>query len=378
MSVQIFPPEILDLFLNELRSAAEDPQSRAALSACALVNRQFYNQASPYIFSSLTISTRKRLDGLLDTLNANPDIARHIRSFTVKDQINQTSSKSLSAVFRQLCRLQEFGWIAPPTFLRYQIMLTAMTLSVNNLFSDCPYLTALHFERMMDFPLSVFSSCCHLESLTLIRVVFAKIRPETLSGSLFPFLRRLRISNPWSDDDSEAFGIIMTHAAPTLTTLILSDNHGDRFFLNFKSTIVFPVLESIQTTCGVYRLNKNHALRFLSQFLVHSTPMLAQIQIEISCLPGYNPHDMQRPLPTVFLPIDETLSSPRYRALKTLDLVFVERYYPLQLCSDSSEVRTFLNEILPATSSRSQTEIKIVTAAHPLQPNDYVQVHFVF
>ncbi|KAF8810744.1 hypothetical protein BYT27DRAFT_7253368 [Phlegmacium glaucopus] len=36
MSIQIFPPEILDLFFDELASATEDPKSRTVLLACAL------------------------------------------------------------------------------------------------------------------------------------------------------------------------------------------------------------------------------------------------------------------------------------------------------------------------------------------------------
>ncbi|KAF8811576.1 hypothetical protein BYT27DRAFT_6442465 [Phlegmacium glaucopus] len=223
MSIQIFPPEILDLFLDELGSATENPQSRAALLACTLVNRQFHNQASSYIFSSLTISTQKRPDDLLDILNANPDIARHIRSFTIKEEIDQAPSKCLSALFRQLYHLQEFGWVGLPIPFRSLAMVTAITSSVSSFFSDRPYLTVLHLESMTDFPLSLFSSCCHLESLTLISILFAKIRPpETLSGSLFPSLRRLNISDLWYSD-SKTFEIIMTHAAPTLTTLIVHD-----------------------------------------------------------------------------------------------------------------------------------------------------------
>ncbi|KAF8810772.1 hypothetical protein BYT27DRAFT_6480098 [Phlegmacium glaucopus] len=321
MSVQIFPAEILDLFLDELGSATEDMQSQAALLACALVNRQFYYQASSSIFSSLTISNPNRLDGLLDILNTNPGIARHIRSFTVK---HQPSSKCLSAVFRQLRHLQEFGWIGRPT-LRSQVMLTAITLSISSLCSHLPYLTVLHFEDMTNFPLSLFSSCRHLESLTLLRIVFAEIQQETLSGSLFPSLKRLSLSGPWSKDDGGT-GIIMTHAAPTLTTLILCDPpHGDnaRFFLNFKSTIVFPVLESIQVSFTMHLYGENSLGNFLSRFLEHSTPMLAQIQIEIPSGYGYTLPRMQQPLAKG--PIDEILSSPRDQDLKTLDLVFLHR-----------------------------------------------------
>ncbi|KAF8804702.1 hypothetical protein BYT27DRAFT_7340210 [Phlegmacium glaucopus] len=369
MSVQIFPPEILDLFLNELASATTNPQSRAALLACTLVNRQFYYQASSYIFSSLTIYTQNRLNALLDILNVNPDIARHIRSFTVK---HQPSSERLSAVFRQLRHLQEFRWIGRPTFFYIHAMLIAITLSVSSLCSDLPYLTVLHLENMKDFPLSLFSSCCHLESLTLFRVLFAKIQPETLSRSLFPSLRRLSISGPLSNDD-EAVGTIMTHAAPTLTTLILCDPLDNNFGY-FKSTVVLQALESIQISCMIFLYDANPVPTFLSQFLDHSTPMLTQIQIKCICNDKHS--RIHHPLFKGFLPIDEILSSPKYQALKTLDLIFVDIYSP-QLRPDSLEVRTLLNEILPAVSSRSQTEIKI-TAGSPRPLYSCVEVHFVF
>ncbi|KAF8810749.1 hypothetical protein BYT27DRAFT_7336526 [Phlegmacium glaucopus] len=194
-------------------------------------------------------------------------------------------------------------------------------------------------------------------------VVFAKIQPETLPGSLFPSLKRLRILGPWSNDD-EAVGITMTHAAPTLTALIVSDPHCNnaRPFLNFKTTIIFPALESIQVSFTIYRYRENSVGTLLSWFFEHSTRMLTQIQIEVSSGYGYTLPQIQQPLATwIFLPIDEILSSPRYRALKTLDVVLVDIYSP-RPCS--LEVPTFLNEILPAVSSRSQTEIKI-TADSP-------------
>ncbi|KAF8810755.1 hypothetical protein BYT27DRAFT_6479631 [Phlegmacium glaucopus] len=87
------------------------------------------------------------------------------------------------------------------------------------------------------------------------------------------------------------------------------------------------------------------------------------------------PPRIQHSLARGFLPIDD-LSSPRYRALETLDLVFVDRYSPW-FCSDLLEVQTVLNEILPAMSSRSETVIKITDGPYrPLYA--CVEVHFVF
>ena len=223
MIVPIFPPEILDLFVDELGLAIGDRRSRAALLACTLVNKRFYYRTSSHLFSSLSISTHRspeRLNGLLDILNSHPDLARRIRSFTIESLRNQLdSAECLSAIFRQLSHLQKFGWtgdFAMPD----ETTIKAITSSI------CPSLcnlTALHLESIRNFPLSFFSGCRHLESLTLIRVLFAKIGPETRSDSLFSSLRRLEISGGglWQKD-MEAIRVIMTQAAPSLTTLILS------------------------------------------------------------------------------------------------------------------------------------------------------------
>ena len=226
MSVPIFPPEILDLFLDELGLAIGDRRSRAALLACTLVNRQFYFQASAHLFSSLSISTHRspeRLNALLDILNKHPDLARRIRSFTIESLKNRLdSAECLSAVFRQLYHLQKFGWtgnFAMPD----ETTITAITSSICPSLCNFPYLTALHLKSIRNFPLSFFSACRHLESLTLIRVLFAKVGPETRSDSLFSSLRKLKISGGglWQRD-MDAIRIIMTRAAPSLTTLILS------------------------------------------------------------------------------------------------------------------------------------------------------------
>lgn len=224
MSLPIFPPEILDLFLDEL--AMGDRKSRAALLACTLVNRRFYYRASSHLFSSLTISAHRspeRLNTLLDILNTHPDLARRIRSITIESLKNRVdSAECLSAVVGQLYHLQKFGWtgnFAMPD----ETTIAAITSSVCPSLCNFPYLTALHLESIRNFPLSFFSACRHLESLTLVRVLFAKIGPETWSDSPFSSLRRLKISGGglWQKD-MEAIRIIMIQAAPSLTTLILS------------------------------------------------------------------------------------------------------------------------------------------------------------
>ena len=226
MSVPILPPEILDLFLDELGLAIGDRRSRAALLACTLVNRQFYYQASSHLFSSLSISTHRspeRLNTLLDILNTNPDLARRIRSFKVEGIKNRLdSAECLSAVFRQLYHLQKFGWtgnFAMPD----ETTIAAITSSICPSLRNFPYLTVLHLENIRNFPLSFFSACRQLESLSLSRVLFAKIRPETRSDSPFSSLKKLEIlgGGLWQRD-MEAIRIIMTRAASSLTTLILS------------------------------------------------------------------------------------------------------------------------------------------------------------
>jgi hypothetical protein len=246
MSVQVIPAEIFDLFVDQIGLAAiedDDPESRTALLACTRVNTQFHRRASSYIFSSLSISIQRRLDGLRDILNANPYIARCIRSFTVEalSSFNdEIPCESLQLVLKQLSLLQKFGWIS-----QYQTYDTHSSFSTigHYLFDDLPSLTASHFENIPHLPLVLFSipGFCHLKSLTLVNVGFEGIRVDALSGSLFSSLERLEIAGAlWSDEDVEAVKTIMVCAAPTLTTLILfktmfmyCESFFPRFFLAF-------------------------------------------------------------------------------------------------------------------------------------------------
>lgn len=220
--MSLFPAEIFDLFVDQLGLAIEYPESRTALLACTRVNRQFYRQASSHIFSSLSLSTihsLKRLNDLRDILNANPEIATCIRSFTVEAQ---TYTGSLRAVLRQLSRLQKFGWICEHFREFHWNEPDTPSSMIGNLF-ELSSLTALHFENVMYLPVSLFYGLRRLESLTLIDVGFAKLEPNTLSGSLFSSLKTLQITGAlWSDEDLEAVKLIMISAAPTLTTLFLS------------------------------------------------------------------------------------------------------------------------------------------------------------
>jgi hypothetical protein len=243
MSVQIFPAEMFDLFLDQLGFAIEDPESRTALLACSLVNKQFYRRASSHIFSSLSISimnSQKRLDDLRDILNANPDIARCIRSFTVEALVShcEIHCESLHLILRQLSLLQKFGWISQLQYdFQFHLNKPDAHFSTIGYLFDLPSLTAFHFENILHLPLSLFSGFCHLKSLSLVNVGFEKIRTDALSGSLFSSLERLEITGAlWSDEDVEAVKIIMVCAAPTLTTLILFKTtfmYCEFFFGNF-------------------------------------------------------------------------------------------------------------------------------------------------
>ena len=230
MSIQAFPAELFYLFLDELGSTIEDSESRASLLACTVVNRQFHRQASSYIFSSLTIRSQNRLNGLRDILNANPDIARYIHSFSVETQVY---TETLQVVLRQLSRLRKFGWICEHFSQFHWNQADAPASIIGNLL-NVPSLTAFHFSNVMHLSLSLFSAFRHLESLTIDDVGFAKVDLDTLPLSTFSSLKRLKITGPlWSDEDVEAVKTIMICAAPTLTTLILSKTN----FMYCKSCI---------------------------------------------------------------------------------------------------------------------------------------------
>ena len=247
MSDQIFPPEILDCFLDELGLTIEDPESREALLACIPVNRQFYHKATSYIFSSLTIShhAHKRLRILRDILTVNPDIARHIRSFTLQAGLSPT--QHLPAVFKQLGHLQEFRWIFKGTNWDHNNNIPEsievinwdhefnIAASIENLCNPRS-LTTLHLEKIGNFQLSLLSTCCNLESLTLITVEFVEMESDPLSSSLFSSLKRLEVRDKIKD--TQAIEKIMICAAPTLTTLILCNPRicGKFKFCNFRDS----------------------------------------------------------------------------------------------------------------------------------------------
>ena len=384
---------MFDLFVDQLGSAAiEDPESRRALLACTLVNEQFYRRASSHIFSSVSISTvhsHKRLDALRDILNANPYIARCIHSFTVEAL---TRCESLQVVLRQLSFLQKFGWISE-IYCQFHWNKPDTPFSmIENLF-NLPSLTAFHFENVMHLRLSLFSGFCHLESLSLTNVGFAKIGADTLSGSLFSSLKRLEITGAlWSDEDVEAVKIIMVCAAPTLTTLILSKTmfmYGEfffvifrffrlsdfsfslslykaRFFLNLNS-IVFPVLESIQMSCLIYPRTNNTIPAFVCQLLDYSAPMVNQIKIEFEWEYIKSDQPFIFSLANGWLLLDEILSGPKYPSLNTLHLTFSSRC-PIRSSGmdlGSNSVGNFLKERLPCVSSCSRIEMVVNSPTHP-------------
>jgi hypothetical protein len=366
MSFQIFPAEIFDLFVDQLGLAIEDPESRTTLLTSALVNRQFRYHASSHIFSSLSISTihsPKRLNALRDILNANPYIARCIRSFTVEAR---TYTESLHVVLKQLSRLQKFGWICEHFRHFHWNKPDTPAFMIGNLVRF-PSLTALHFENVMYLPLSLFSGFSNLESLTLINVGFSEIEPNTLSNSLFSSLKTLQLTGAlWSDEDVEGVKLIMVRAAPTLTTLILSKTMFmySRFFLNLNPT-VFPVLEFIQMTCVIYPRSDNALPAFICQLLDYSAPMVNQVEIEFEWEYVKPDQPFIFSLANGWSRIDETLSGPKYPSLKTLDLTFSSRPGNRPAGSEinlrRSTVEKFLKEKLPGVSGRSQIEMKIIS-----------------
>jgi hypothetical protein len=387
MSIQIFPAEIFDLFVDQLGLAIEDPESRTALLTCTRVNRQFYHQASSHIFSSLSLSTvisPKSLNALRDILNVNPEIATCIRSFTVEAR---TYTESLRAVLRQLSRLQKFGWICEHFREFHWNEPDTPSSMIGNLF-ELSSLTALHFENVMYLPVSIFYRFRHLESLTLINVGFAKLEPDTSSGSPFSSLKTLRITGAlWSDEDVEAVKLIMICAAPTLTTLILSKTmfmycklfvisipppfdlslYIARFFLNLKP-IIFPVLESIHMSCVIYPRSDNALPPLICQLLDYSAPMVNKIEIEFEWEYVRPDQPFIFSLANGWSSIDEILSGSAYQSLKTLELTFSSRIRPvnaernLRRCA----VRKFLKERLPGVSSRSHIEMKVISNQYTL------------
>ena len=153
MSVPLFPPEMLNLFLYELGLDIGYRRSRAALLVRTLVNRQFYYKVSSHLFSISTHRSPEPLNALLNILNAHSYIARLIRSFAVENRLD--SVECLSATFRQLYHLQKFRWTGYFAFPD-DTTITAITSSLKVHLLHCAPL-----EGIRNFLLS-FSACRHL------------------------------------------------------------------------------------------------------------------------------------------------------------------------------------------------------------------------
>ena len=153
---------------------------------------------------------------------------------------------------------------------------------------------------------------------------------------------------------------MVIYPIPTLVYLSIAS----RFLLKLNST-VFPVLRSIQISCVIY----NGSLpTFIPQYLNYSAPVINQIEIKFSWAfrRFINPDQLAQG----WSPIDDTLSSPKYPVLKTLDVAFSEESDPV---SSELKVRKFLGQILPI--SRGETGVKI-RATPELRSS--MEIHFVF
>jgi len=126
---------------------------------------------------------------------------------------------------------------------------------------------------------------------------------------------------------------------------------ASRFLLKLDSTI-FPVLKSIQISCLIYDSFSLGLPAFILQYLNYSVPVINRIQIKFSW--KFQLFINLDQLSQGWSPIDDTLSSSKYPALKTLDVTCSEESDPVSL---ELKVRTFLNQILPV--SRSETGLTI-------------------
>lgn len=156
--------------------------------------------------------------------------------------------------------------------------------------------------------------------------------------------------------------IVGTVTYPIATLIYLSI--ASRFLLKLNST-VFPVLKSIQISCVIYN---GRLPTFIPQYLNYSAPDISQIQIKFSWAfrRFINPDQLAQG----WSPIDDTLSSPKYPALKTLDVTFSEESDPV---SSELKVWTFLNQILPV--SRGETGVKIRATS---ELHSSMEIHLVF
>ena len=138
------------------------------------------------------------------------------------------------------------------------------------------------------------------------------------------------------------------------------------------NSIVLLALTSIKMSFTITPRNRNDLPEILLLFLKYSAaPMVNHIQIE------FEPVELDQPVISYLTygwsPIDEILSSSTYPSLKTLDLIFWEKYS----IDTGLDVLPLPNEILPALSSRGLTETKIRDPSfEPGLVHHCVEIHF--
>ena len=146
------------------------------------------------------------------------------------------------------------------------------------------------------------------------------------------------------------------------------------------NSILLPALASIEISCTITPRDQNDLPLFPLLFLNYSAaPMVHHIQIEFEPEFGESYNDeLDQPLISYLTDgwsrIDEILSCSTYPSLKTLDLIFREKYS----IDTGLDVLPLPNEILPALSSRAQTEMKIRDPSfEPVLVHPCVEIHFV-
>ncbi|KAF8148812.1 hypothetical protein B0H34DRAFT_863185 [Crassisporium funariophilum] len=377
------PQELVDKFIDNLAANKGDNESRSALLACALVARSFHGRANHHMFSTLSIvqkhglkgyiETNKRMEGLLQILEANPRIGPRVQSFTLEfNSLHMdlylplhrptrllifAENKYLLGILHKLSsprKLRLVNQIGASAWPEFGDLLSSAIHALCRL----PSLTTVLLQNLRDVPPNLFSGSANLTHLRLNDVKWNIPKPgnplscacsphpfpfslksaslknaasfvqpllrtfEYKAGSVFSHLERLQVTIA-SWDDFVATWEIVQRATQTLTTLDICDPYNLSSDLQDDPLVdigLLSALRKIKITATQIRPDIDHRFpQSISRFLDPRTPTtcLETIEIYLSWVnvgEHFNPSILQAEYG--WSALDVKLSGPEYPHLR--------------------------------------------------------------
>ena len=189
----VLPLELLEHITDTLAWELFEPASRAALYACTLVCKAFYNRASGHLISNIVLGTgsklhdnadahiilHRQLEGLSDLLDARPFLASRVKALTIETWFGGVSpvedrdllldNPHIPIIFPKLASLSSFSWINNDKIFPWSSFSFPILEAFSNLLRT-PTLASQTFECIESLPPSYLTRCTNLQRLRLVHV----------------------------------------------------------------------------------------------------------------------------------------------------------------------------------------------------------------